>query len=104
MEALGQVSRLCVGHGAETADEMTGDSALLALEDVDLKTRILLSSKDFMMMEAVERLGCVLARDDAVNEDGAPAWVEVGEAGEVIDLCVHDDPLQREGGFVWGSI
>ena len=80
MEALGEISRLGVGDGAETADETTRDDALLALEDADLETRVLRSFEDFVAMEAVERLGCVLARDGGVDEDGSPAWVELGEA------------------------
>ena len=48
-------------------------------------------------MEAVERLGRVLARDRGIDEDGASAGVEVDEAGEVVDFCVYDDPLRREG-------
>ena len=93
MEALGEVSRLGVGHSAETADETTRDDALLAPEDADLEPRVLRSFEDFVAMEAVERLGRVLARDGGVDEDGAPARVEVGEAGEVVDFCVYDDPL-----------
>ena len=101
MEALGEVSRLGVGHGAETADETTGDDALLASKDADLETGVLWSFEDLVAMEAVERLGCVFARDGVVDEDGAPAWVEAGEAGEIVDLCVYDDPLRREG---WGWV
>ena len=93
VEALGEVSRLGVGHSAETADETTRDDALLAPEDADLETRVLRAFEDFVAMEAVERLGRVLARDSGIDEDGAPARVEVGEAGEVVDFCVYDDPL-----------
>jgi hypothetical protein len=44
-------------------------------------------------VQAVERLGRVLARDGAVNQDRPPAGMQLGKAGEVVDLCVYDDPL-----------
>ena len=74
---------------------MGTDGALLALKDADLETCVLWSFEDFVAMEAVERLGCVCARDSAVGEVGAAPWVEVGEAGEIVYLCVYDDPLRR---------
>jgi len=45
-----------------------------------------------------------LCRDGAVDKVGAAPWVEVGKAGEIVYLCIYDDPLQREGGVGWGSV
>jgi hypothetical protein len=93
VETLGEVGRLCIRHAAESPDEAARDDALLAAEDTDLETRVLRAFEDLVSVEAVERLGRVLARDGAVDEDGAPAGVQVGETGYVVDLCVYDDPL-----------
>ena len=96
MEALGEVGRLGVGHTAESTDEAASDDALFSAEDADLETRILRSLEHLVTMEAIERLSRVSARDSTVDKDGAAARVEVGEAGQVVDLCVYDDPLRRE--------
>jgi hypothetical protein len=42
------------------------------LEDTDLESRVLWSFEDFVEIEAVECLVCVLACDGAVDEDGVP--------------------------------
>jgi len=81
VETLGEVGRLGIRHAAESADEAARDDALVAAEDADLETRVLRSLEDLVSVEAVERLGRVLARDGAVDEDGAPAGVQVGETG-----------------------
>jgi len=96
VEALGEVGRLGVGHAAESTDEAASDDALFSAEDADLETRILRSLEHLMTMETIERLSRVSARDGTVDKDGAAARVEVGEAGQVVDLCVYDDPLRRE--------
>jgi hypothetical protein len=81
VETLGEVGRLCIRHAAESADQTARDDALLAAEDADLETRVLRSLEDLVSVEAVERLGRVLARDGAIDEDRPPAGVQVGEAG-----------------------
>jgi hypothetical protein len=81
METLGEVSRLGIWHAAEPADEASRDDALLAAKDTDLETRVLRSLEDLVSVKAIERLGRVLARDGAIDEDGAPAGMQVSEAG-----------------------
>jgi hypothetical protein len=81
METLSEVRRLGVWHATESADETTRDDALLAAKDADLETGVLRSFEDFVSVEAVERLCRVLARDGAVDEDGASTRVQIGEAG-----------------------
>jgi hypothetical protein len=81
METLGEVSRLCIWYTAKSANEASRDDALLAAKDADLETCVLRSLEDLVSVKAVERLGRVLTRDGAVDEDGAPAGMQVGEAG-----------------------
>jgi hypothetical protein len=81
VEALGQVRRLGIRDGTEPANDATRNDALLATDDADLEARVLRSFEDLVPMKTVERLGRVLARDGAVDEDGPPARVEVGETG-----------------------
>jgi hypothetical protein len=81
MKTLGEVSRLGIWHVAESADEASRDNALLATKDADLETRVLRSLEDLVSVKAVERLGRVLARNGAIDEDGAPAGMQVSKAG-----------------------
>ena len=90
MESLRQVSWR--RHGAETANEVTGVNALLALEDADLEMRVLWSFDDFRGDRGRRMPRCILACDRAVDEDGVPTWV--GEVGEIVDHYVYDYPLR----------
>jgi hypothetical protein len=93
VESLAEVRRLPIRHAAEAAYEAARNDALLAAEDADLEQRVLRPLEHLVPMEPVERLGRVLACDGVVDEDRTPAGVQVGEAGEVVDLRVYDDPL-----------
>ena len=81
VESLGEVCGLREGHVAETANEASGDDALLATKNADLETRVLRSLEDLVTVQSVEGLRRVLARNGAVDKDRAPAGMQVGEAG-----------------------
>ena len=94
MEALSEVRRLPIRDLAQPSDQAACDHALLSLDDADLKPGVLWSLKHLMPVETIECLGCVVARDLAVDQDRAPARMEVGETRQVVDFCIYDDPLQ----------
>ena len=81
MKSLGEVSRLCEGHTAETANNTASDDALLSTEDSNLETRVLRSLEHLMSMKTIERLCRVLARNCTVDQDGSPTRMQVGKAG-----------------------
>ena len=51
-ETLREDRRLGIGHGAETADELTCDDALPALKDTNLEMGVLWSLEDLMGQRA----------------------------------------------------
>jgi hypothetical protein len=81
VESLGKVGRLREWHTTEAADQSTSDDALLATKNADLESRVLRSLEHLVPVKAIECLCSVLARDGAVDEDRAPAGMQVSEAG-----------------------
>jgi len=104
VEAFGQVRRFPIWYLAEPSDQATRDHALLPADDADLKPGVLRSLEHLVPVKAVERLGRVLARDLAVDQDGPPAGMEVGETGKVVDFCIYDDPLRKKSRCGWSEM
>jgi len=94
MKSFREIRRFRIRHFTKPANNTTNNDALLPTKHANAKARVLRSLEHLMPVQAIERLRRVLARDGTVDEDRAPAGVQVREAREVVYIGVDDDPLK----------